>query len=94
MDFCPLLSEDMGEIDPLVSPKTQMCAFNQTRTKSEWFFSISPIPSINYPLRRQKKMLKMVARIAFKRKQLQFPLWNSRGHQKYALLPAPSSRVT
>lgn len=35
MDFCPLLSEDMGEIDPLVGPKTQMCAFNQTQTKSE-----------------------------------------------------------
>lgn len=32
-------------------------------------------------------MLKMVACKALKKKR-QFPLWNSRGHQQYALVPS------
>lgn len=95
VDFCPFLSEDTEEIDPLVSPESQDVRLQSDTNKklngSLLFFQ--SLPSIIH-CEGRKKMLKMVARIAFKRKQLQFPLWNSRGHQKYALLPAPSSRVT
>ena len=83
----PFLSKHFKDIHQLMNPKSQnLCLHHTLRAKSV-FLLLQPLQSILHWKGRES--VKRWLQTRRQTKRLQFPPWNSRGRQQYALLPPP-----